>query len=356
MSSDTNHLQWRQLNATQITPDLVEKWQELEARIENSDPFLTSEWLLPWLEESPRDNKLLVGLRDDRLILIMPLRKKFVQMQLGGFIDSEQQDLALVCPGENSSALIEAMMSHIQPHIIRLDAMLENRDLPLMDYCRKSNWASISNHGKQSPYVEITSTWEEYFQARTKKVRDTYIKRSRKIEEKLKMQSILVTTPTEVTEWLPSLVRLEQGTWKSATGIFNSANVELTSKRLLALAAANKLRLFLLMADHQLVAYNVTLLHGNKIWYFNTAYSMEHKKVSPGIYQMVEMIKHCFNHEYLTVEMLGTRPRYKREWTPLYRQRTTAYLFAPGISKTVGPLVLRFYRFTKRTLRRSHKQ
>lgn len=348
----TDNLQWRQIQASQLTTDFIMEWQELLDRTENSDPFLSIHWLSPWLADNPRNNLLIIGLRNDRLILLMPLHKNCMGIQLGGFIDGEQQDLALICPHENGHALVMSMLTHLKPFMIRLDAMLQNGGLPLVEQCEKLNWSSVATNGKQSPYVETGPCWDTYFKARKKKVRDTYTKRSRKIEKDLKMQTVVVTTPKEVIRWLPTMVQLEQSTWKSSTGLFTSTNFELTRKRLLTLAEAGKLRLFLLLADEQLVAYNYTLLHANRLWYFNTAYDTEYKKVSPGVYQMVEMIKFCFTHRYTSVEMLGERPRYKREWTPLYRQRTTVYLFAPGVSKMIGPLLLHFYRATKERLRR----
>jgi CelD/BcsL family acetyltransferase involved in cellulose biosynthesis len=347
-------LQWLKLNGSGIKPDLIAQWHDLLNRTDCRDPFLTPQWLLPWLDSGEGRNQLLVALRCNRLIFLMPMRNGAFLKQLGGFLESEQQDLALICPQANAGELAGSMLAFTHPSFIRLDAMQKYQPMPLVAHCEAAGWGIVAGRGKQSPYVKITCDWETYWRERKTKVRKKYSRCSLKIQQELSARTILATTIEEVNQWLPAMAQLEQNSWKSATGIFSPANIEQTRQRLSALAEADKLRLFILAADRQLLAYNVTLFHRKRLWYYNTAFNAEYKEFSPGIHLMVEMIKHGFDHNLKSVEMLGGRQRNKMEWTQLWRQRTTAYLFSPGWSTTIGTAGLRFLRFAKSSLKRSH--
>lgn len=350
-----NDIQWLRLNGSQIKPELIAQWQNLVDRSESRDPFLTPQWLLPWLKQSGGRNQLLVATRNERLVFLMPIQRGFFLQQLGGFLDSEQQDLALICPHESADRLLEPMLASIKPAFVRLDVVQKHDAMPLVPHCETAGWKIVTNNSKQSPFVNICCNWDTYWLEISAKCRRNYSRNRRKMLRELSTQTILATTVEQVNEWLPAMVRLEQSSWKSATGIFSPAYIELTRQRLLALAQADKLRLFLLAADQQLIAYNVTLLHQERLWLYNTAFDAKHHAVSPGVYLMVEMIKYGFDHQLKSVELLGGRQRFKEEWAKQLRQRTTAYLFPPGLSSTVAASGLRFRRFVKTNSRGNYE-
>jgi CelD/BcsL family acetyltransferase involved in cellulose biosynthesis len=346
-----NGLQWQQINGSQINSDLGAQWHDLVDRSKSRDPFLTPQWLLPWLKAGGGRNQLRIAFRQGRLVYLMPVQRRLFLEQLGGFLDSEQQDPALICPYENAEALIGQMFTSFRPMFIRMDAIQKHPSIPLVAHCEAAGWKIVANSGKQSPYVKVLGDWETYWCARSAKTRQKYSRISRKIREVLSAQSILATTIEELNAWLPAMVRLERNSWKGASGIFSPANIVLTRQRLLAMAEADKLRLFVLATDRQLLAYNITLNHQGRLWYYNTAFNAEYKDFSPGIHLLVEMIKYGFDHNLNSVEMLGGRHGYKMKWTKQWRQRTTRYLFSPGLSTTIGTAGLRVFRFTKSGLK-----
>lgn len=350
-----NDLQWSRLNASRIKPDVITQWQDLVDQSKSRDPFLTPQWLLPWLKDSGGRNQLIAARRNGRLVFLMPIQRSFFVQQLGGFLDSEQQDLALICPHENADRLVKPMLDFIKPAFIRLDIVQKQNPLPLVSHCKTAGWRIVRNGGKQSPYVNVCCNWDTYWLGISSRYRRNYLRNSRKMLRELSARTILATTVEEVNEWLPAMVRLEQSSWKSATGIFSPASIEQTRQRLLALAEADKLRLFILAADRQLVAYNVALFHQNRLWYYNSAFKAKYRALSPGVYLMVEMLKYGFDYQLKSVELLGGRQRYKDEWAKQRRQRTTAYLFPPGLRSTIAASGLRFWRFTKTSSETKYK-
>jgi uncharacterized protein involved in exopolysaccharide biosynthesis/CelD/BcsL family acetyltransferase involved in cellulose biosynthesis len=346
-------LQWSRLKGSQIKPDLIVQWQDLVERSESRDPFLTSQWLLPWLKEKSGRNQLLVAMRSGRLIFLMPIQRSFFMQQLGGFLDSEQQDLALICPQENADRLVGPILDAVKPAFLRLDVVQKQNSIPLVAHCETAGWQIITNSGKQSPYVDLCCDWETYWLKISSKYRRNYLRCSRKMMRELSTRTILATTVEQVNEWLPAIARLEQSSWKSDTGIFSPALIEQTRQRLLALAEVDKLRLFILTADRQVIAYNVTLCHQGCLWYYNSAFSMEYRALSPGVYLMVEMIKYGFENQLKSVELLGGRQRYKDEWAKQRRQRTTTYLFSTGLSATTAAFGLRLWRLTKTSFKKN---
>jgi uncharacterized protein involved in exopolysaccharide biosynthesis/CelD/BcsL family acetyltransferase involved in cellulose biosynthesis len=350
-----NDLQWLKLSGSRIKPDLIAQWQDLVDRSDSCDPFLTPQWLLPWLEKSGIRNQLLVAIRGGRLVFLMPIQRGFFLRQLGGFLDSEQQDLALICPQENVDMLVGSMLASIRPAFIRLDVVQKQNAMPLASHCASVGWKIVGSNGKQSPYVNVCCNWDAYWMEISARYRRNYMRNKRKMLRELPARTILAATAEEVNEWLPAMALLEQSSWKGATGIFSRACAEQTRQRLLALAQADKLRLFILAADRKLMAYNVTLFHRGRLWYYASAFNAEYNALSPGVYLMVEMIKYGFDYQLKSVELLGRRQRYKDEWTNQRRQRTTAYLFPPGLRSAIGPAGLRLWQLAKTNLKKNHE-
>jgi CelD/BcsL family acetyltransferase involved in cellulose biosynthesis len=340
-------IQWLRLKRSQIKSGLIAQWQDLMDRSESCDPFLSPQWLLPWLEKKNGRSQLLVAMRGRRLIFLMPIQRCFLLQQLGGFLDSEQQDLALICPQENADRLVGPMLDAIKPTILRLDVVKKKNSIPLVAYCEAAGWQIVTSGGKQSPYVDLRCDWETYWLKINTRYRSNHLRCSRKMMRELSAQTILATTAEEVNEWLPAMARLEQSSWKSDTGIFSPALIEQTRQRLLALAEVDKLRLFILAADRQLIAYNVTLCHQGRLWYYNTAFNTEYRALSPGVYLMLEMIKYGFDNQLKSAELLGGRQRYKDNWTKERRQRATTYLFPIGIRGNIAAFGLRLRRLAK---------
>jgi CelD/BcsL family acetyltransferase involved in cellulose biosynthesis len=354
-ASQGNDLKWSKLKGSQIEPDVLVQWQDLVGRSKSSDPFLTPQWLLPWLNAGNGRNQLIVAFRRGRLVFLMPIGRGLFQQQLGGFVDSEQQDLALICPLENAAALVGPMLTAIRPAVLRLDTLQKHDAFPLVPHCETAGWKLMSSGGKQSPYIKVGGDWETYLLERSSRCRRKFLRKSREIQRDLSARTILVTTKREVSAWLSAMAELEQSSWKNGTGIFSPATIEQTRQRLLAMAEADQLRLFLLVKERQLMAYNVALFHKGRLWYYNAAFNSEYKNHSPGIHLMGEMIKYGFDYQLKSVELLGGRSRYKEEWTRQWRQRTTAYLFSPGLSAIVGTSGLRFWRSVKTRLKRNHR-
>lgn len=335
------------------THTFITQWAALCGASSRPDPFLSPEWLGPFFQIKPRRLELLAGFHNDKLVLLIPVarhphEKNFrVSMCLGGYVSSEQQQMGLVSPEIHMETAVSALMDFfarrkIKP-AIALDVLFDQDPLALsLVHALESNgWRKLTQPGKQSPYVQLDSDFDGYLQGIKRRVRREYLRRKRKMETHVETGQRIISSPEALRRWLPDMIQIEQASWKKHTGIFSSAHRDLTVRQLFDLAARDRLRGFLLFSQGQLVAYDLELFHDNRLWSYTVAYDAAYRSYGPGIHLQVEVIKYGFQQKAASVELLGDMQPYKLNWAHGTRQRSTVYLFPPGILAAVGPGLLK---------------
>ncbi|HBF42767.1 MAG TPA: hypothetical protein DDW42_03905 [Desulfobacteraceae bacterium] len=347
--------------ASDIDETFLADWKNLLKSSLWTDPFLTPTWLSPCVSLYPGRYKLLVGYCNGTLVFLMPIETPcygsipICCIRLGGHISSEQQRMGIVRSGEELEIIVHALVSMFSNKnaarpVIGLDCLVGEDPLAIMlikSICSRG-WKKVEHPGKESPYVKLESDFETYLKGVKRNVRREYLRRKRKIEHDLSVERMIISSGEEVSYWLPEIIRVEHNSWKKDTGLFCPKFRELSSRRLFAMAESGMLRVFLLLSDKQLIAYDIEFMFEGRLWSFSVSFDAEYRKYGPGIDLQVEVIRYGFDQHIKAVELLGGSQSYKSAWAHATRERSSIYLFPCGIKSAVGPIFLNAFKSIRR--------
>lgn len=342
-----NSLQIKIIKYSDIDNSFLDQWKELA--ISGGDPFLSPEWLLPVLASNTDRYKLLAGFRGNKAVLIIPVQDTAFGLMrcIGGYISSEQQRTGLVRAGEDiedtARLFLASLAARFNKPVLRIDFIKkeDNFGLELIRNLKRMGWHAEEFAGKESPFLELESDFDNYMAGRTRNARKGYFNRQRKLEKKFRITRELISTKEDFKKYLPELCRVEHLSWKGGSGIFGSENIKLTTKRFFAMAESNLLRIFLLFAEKSTIAFDIEFLFGDSLWSYNGAYDPEYAKYSPGIDLMLDAVRYGFDNNLQKFEFLGGSASYKLSWASGIRERSNIYLFPPGIKSRICPILLK---------------
>lgn len=213
-------------------------------------------------------------------------------------------------------------------------------------------WTKVERPGKKSPYIIISGTFDDYFMNVKRRVRKEYKRCKRNLESDYQIKRELITSPERLDMWLDEMIRIERISWKREVGLFSAGNQKTSLTRFKSLADSDKIRVFLLIANEKLVAYDIEIMDSNILWSFNTAFDPEFGKYGPGIDLQLEVIRYAFDHNVDRVELLGDNLPYKRSFAHHTHDRSTVYLFPPGLPALFGPFILKSVKQLKGLVRK----
>lgn len=347
-----------------INDTFLADWRSLSQSSLWADPFLTPTWLNPCISLYPNRYKLLAGYRNGILVFLMPIETPryggipICCIRLGGHVSSEQQRIGIVRSGEDLERIVHALVSIFSKKngagpVIALDCLSEEDPLAtiLLKHLGLRGWKEVEHPGKKSPYVKSESDFDTYLKGIKRNVRREYLRRKRKMERDLSIERKMISSPLELSHWMPEIVRIEQMSWKRDTGLFCPKFRELYHRRLINMAESGMLRAFLLLSDKQIIAYDIEFYYQNRLWSFAVSFDTEHRKYGPGIDLQVEVIRYCIDQRIESVELLGGNQSYKLAWSNGTRKRSSIYLFSSGLKSSVGPALLKAYRKVRKTWR-----
>jgi CelD/BcsL family acetyltransferase involved in cellulose biosynthesis len=191
-----------------------------------------------------------------------------------------------------------------QPH----DSILYTHFAFLND---KSYFCQIS-HDSTSYYVDLTSEWEPYLEARSASVKKRLRKRSKMLNELpggLSVETIL--EPERVTEALDRFAALEIMSWKGEVGVgIHKDEASRGFYEEFTRYSAEKKQAeiyFLKIADRDIASY-INYLYGNVVYARHTAYDPNYSKFAPGIYLKSYILQSHFGTEFIEFDEMGMHP------------------------------------------------
>ena len=332
-------------NEIEIKND-VSTWKGLSQASDH--PFLSIEWLEPELCEN-KSTRVLTGLRNKEPVWALPYIQTFLGqcLLLGGYVSSEQAFITLNSETVSAKTVADALTNFLNKKflkpVVAMDCIIDEDPVAseLAISLVASGWKKMEIPGKKSPYVVITGTFDDYFINVKRSVRKEYQRRTRKLASDYQIQREIIASPKDFDDWLDEIIRVEKSSWKKAYGLFSRGNLKTSVARFRSLAALDKLRVFLLIANKKLIAYDIEFVSGRILWSFNTAFDPGFRKYGPGIDLQLEAIHYAFDHHLDRVELLGDNQPYKQSWSHDSHIRSTVYLFPPGFTSLLGPFILR---------------
>jgi len=181
-----------------------------------------------------------------------------------------------------------------------------------------------------SPFVPISSSWEEYSQSLSSRRRQDYRRARRNLERAGTVElQIHRPSPEEVEPAMAEAMQVEAASWKGWGGSAMLTDARLSGFFLqLAqrLARQGQLRVCFLRLDGAPIAMQIGVVHAGRWWVLKIGYDERRAEHSPGIQLMWEVLRAAFEERLSSFEMLGSAEPWLSIWARQERTyRTLAF-------------------------------
>lgn len=211
-----------------------------------------------------------------------------------------------------------------------------------------------------SPVVELEGDFESYRRRTRPKWLGRILAYRRKVARDHVAEFSVLEPPADLERQLEEGLRLEASGWKGRAGTAILASEE-TARFYRSMARAfdrlGELRMSSLHLDGDLVAFDISLLHDDRVWFLKTAFDERFRRVSPGLVLLASVIERAFELGLDAVELLGGSEDYKTSFATsarehrairVYRHRPVA-LARYAYRRRVRPALRRGYHLARRT-------
>jgi CelD/BcsL family acetyltransferase involved in cellulose biosynthesis len=329
---------------------LAPEWSRLcSAGAWNDDPFCRPEWSIAYMhayEVKPRVLAVTARL-DGRLSAVLPLmrtRNLFwgvpVRM-LRQPADTARFDLALSSEEIEASAAIKALW-----HCLREDTswdVIELAKVPqsaavwrLMAEAERDGFLTAFQRSFRTPILSLTgfeAGGEDPWLAQTSpRFRHELRRKTRRLQAQgnLRLERFNPATP----ETLERFYELERSTWKGEQGcavLSNRCRLRYYNEIARALERLGYLTSYFLTLDDRLIAGNMCLACGGKLFGLRCAFDPDFSPYSPGHILINWVLRDCAARHISELHFMGQAFDYKLQWTSHTVEHGYCYIFRRGL-------------------------
>ena len=307
---------------------LAEEWDRLARGA--GHPFAEHSWFAAWWRAFGAGSSLSVCAlrRDGRLVAVYPLCRN------GGALSAMANDHSpLFVPlARDEEALAEvtaAVMAAPATELVLPSVPAGPALVALARAARERRRLSAIRPHKLSPIATTTGSWEDY-RRRHKGQLATVERRRRKLLREHEAEVVVVEAPADLWETLEEGFRVEAGGWKGreGTAILSSEDTAAFYRSIAAsFHATDRLRLSRIALDGRPVAFDMSLLHGSRLYLLKTGYDESFGHLTPGLVLRLSIVERCFELGLEAHELLGDDADWKRKFATdgrqLYRFRAS---------------------------------
>lgn len=191
-------------------------------------------------------------------------------------------------------------------------------------YFKQSFW------GDASPYLRISTTWEELLASRPKKFRYKLRKRNETLEKDPRLSVETVTDPDRCAALLDAIKHIEENSWKQSVGIAVFQRPEETAyyKMLLPyLAKSNAMFANLVWCNDEPIAYNLCCAWRGWVGQLKTSFDARYADLSPGMMAIDMGIRRAVELGATEFDFLGEADSHKLWWSKEVRVHKDYFLY-----------------------------
>jgi len=335
----------------EVLESLASEWAQLcnEAG-RDQNPFCRPEWIIAYTQAYDLKQILLVTARvNGRLRAVLPLVRERGNMWgvparklcRAAAADAPRFDLALT--GDDSEA---AVVVRTLWHCLRDDMswdVIELAGVPksaacwwLMTEAEKDGFPTGYRSSSRTPIISLTDlpdTGEDPWLARTShNFRGQLRKKTRRLQKEgqLRLERFDHATP----EVLERYYELERSTWKGEKGydiVSDSRRLRFYNEIARALERLGYLSIFFLALDDRLIAGNICITSGGKLFALRCAFDPAFGSYSPGQILINWVLRDCVARQLSEFDFMGDDYEYKRHWTSQTLDHGYCYIFRRGL-------------------------
>jgi CelD/BcsL family acetyltransferase involved in cellulose biosynthesis len=309
--------------------DLAEPWEELAAQT-GAVPWLWPGWFNAWTSAfgsgtiEPFEVR-----RAGRLVGVAPMSRSRGALTSPTNFHTPSFGL-LACDDDAERQLADAVFRR-RAHRVTM-AFVPAPDLPTVrDAARRTGHRLLERTLERSPFVDCTTSWEDYEATLDAKMRRELRRRRRRLEA----EGTVSFEVSDGTERLDALLdegfAVEAASWKGEreTAITSQPATERFYREVARWAASRGwLRLGFLRLDGRALAFDFSIEAGGVHYLLKTGYDPARRESAPGKLLRHEMLRRAFAAGLSSYEFLGADEPWKLEWTTSRRDLRRLDAFA----------------------------
>ncbi|MDQ6835979.1 MAG: GNAT family N-acetyltransferase [Actinomycetota bacterium] len=299
----------------------------------NRDPFTSPEWLLSWWGAFADGRQLCTGAawRDDELVGLIPMAQRGSQLESLTNVHTPYYDVIVSDPAARAQALCALLeMDH---RCIVLDAL--PRDSPTLSWLQAHHRGRLLVQRRRhvSPFVD-TSVDVDAFRAATRSRWGAPLDRfRRKMVREQKASFHLIEQPDDLESVLDQGFAVEASGWKGQAGtavLSDSVTTGFYRGVAREFAAQGQLALSWVSFGDQIVAFDLDLLLGGRLYLLKTGFDERFRRLAPGLVLRLAVIERCIELGLSRHELLGGDSEWKRKFAQDARAHSEVRMYRPG--------------------------
>jgi CelD/BcsL family acetyltransferase involved in cellulose biosynthesis len=324
---------------------LEAEWNEAVERAGVGHPFLRHEWLRTWWEcfGGGCSLQILVVRRGPQIVAIAPLLRDTTTMygmpvRRIRLLQNDHTPRADFIVTDGNAASYRAIWNALHAQRTRWDMLQLNQvpsgsltlaniaSLAAEDGCQTGTWESGA-----APYLELGSSWDEYFGGLSSKFRQNVRNRLSRLTKIGEPALETLCDGQAMLDARDEAFRLEASGWKdkAGTSICSDPAVHQFYERLAERASSRGwLRLLFLTVNGRRIATSYGARYDNRLFLFKTGYDTEFAQCSPFKLLTYFAIRSAFEEGLREVDFLGDTEPWKLEWTSTTRPHDWLFVFA----------------------------
>lgn len=188
----------------------------------------------------------------------------------------------------------------------------------LLATAKNSGFEFFLDSSLEYPYIELPTTWDEFYGGLAKKFRYNIRNSQKLLAEVGELSLERITDEKDVRRFLDHAYLVERRSWKESAGTSLTTNKRQAEfhSRLAPIAASNGIfRGYILYLDGSPIAHVYGLLSDNVFYSLKLSYSEQFRKYSPGIVVTARAIQDLILTGVEYWDFSGPTEEYKRRWT-----------------------------------------
>ena len=325
--------------------DLEPVWNEVAEAAGLDHPFLEHVWVRTWWEcfgAGSTLRVLVVKAGDQTLaiapLILTPIRMWGIKVRRLGFFYNAQVPHADFLIARRPEDAYRAIWNHLAQtrdwDLLQLCQLPEGSptlaampDLAMQDNCRIVTWQSGA-----SPYLPLSSSWDEYFNSLANKHRANLRNRFKRLSGIGPVAVETITSAEQLPDALEAGLQLEAAAWKGAAGTAISSDPHVSRfYSALARRAADRgwMQLHFLRAGSQRVAFDYSLSYRNRIHLLKIGYDPAYAPYSPSNLLVCLLLQDMFQRDDIgEYDFLGESGEWKLQWTGLSQRHYWLFIFS----------------------------
>jgi len=335
---------------------IAREWDEL-AELDPT-PFARHAWFEAWWDAFSDDSQLSVCAvwEGTRLVAVLPLSRT------GGRLSAMANDHTpvlrpLARDPQALEALVDAVMEADVGEVELAALPAHDRVVDhLVHAARRAGRLAILQPQHISPIVELSGTYSD-LRTDTKPRWGAPLERfRRKMQREYDAVFSLIESPEDLEAGLERGFEVEASGWKgrAGTAILSSQDTAAFYRAIArAYHAGGELKLSGISLDGRLVAFDLSLLHEERLWLLKTGFDESYRRYAPGLVLRLSILERCYELGLRGHELLGDDSEWKRKFSNDERahQRLRAFRRRPIPALRYG-----YHRWTRPAMRRAYRR